>query len=456
MADDTGHIEVKELVENFGKTITEIRERLDGVEDKIDPKNQKAMDKALEKAAGELQEVALKQKVNDAASAKMLEQIEDMELTIARGGFKSAGDGEFARTKFDDMQNKFLRNGSDDSAECKEFADGVIDSIVEQELSMKSGPQVDLMKMKMKSLVSGSNPDGGFFITPDMRGRIDARAFRTSPMRALATVTNTVTDSVEWTLDDAEADAGWVGEVTSRPDTGTPDVGRVTIPLHELYAQPSLSQRLIDDAGFDVEGWIVKKVADRFGRLENTAFVIGDGAAKARGFLNYGDANAGVSYDNADAYERHKLGSFGLDIEGGTDVVVAGGLKEFQSILKPEYAGGANWVMSHKLFGQKIVTLKDSTGQFLLRFGDSLRAGDTPQLLGRPVVMANDMPDSGSSGTYPIAYGDFKDSYMIVDRIGVRVLRDPFTNKPFVRFYTTKRTGGAVINFDALKRIKQS
>ncbi len=454
-ADEMNWVEVKEAVEKCTKTVEDYRKEVEEVKGSIDPAKQEKMDRNLTKALEGMNEVTLSLEKSAEVSEKMQQRLDDAELVLAKGN--TSKDGDSLRTKFDDMQASWLRNGNDVSGiDMKEFKDGVIESVIENELCQKDGIQVDALRHEMKSMVAGSNPDGGYFVTPDMRGRIETRAFRTSPIRQLATVTNTTKDSVEWILDDDEAGFEWVGEVQSRSTTDTPQVGKVIIPVHEMAAKPKISQKLIDDAGFDIESWLSQKVSDRFGRGENTAFVAGDGVLKPRGFLDYADANAAVTYDGADAYERGKLGSFEIDINAGNDDVVADGLKEFQSILKPEYDGNAAWLLNHKLFGQKIVTLKDSNNQYLLRFGDSLREGDTLRLLGKRVVLANDMPASGASGTYPIAYGDFREGYMIVDRIGIRVLRDPYTDKPFIQFYTTKRTGGAVVNFDALKRIKQA
>jgi len=296
-----------------------------------------------------------------------------------------------------------------------------------------------------KALSSGSNPDGGYTIHPDLSGRIVKKAYETSIMRAYASVVTTGSNEYQGIYDNDEAGAEWVGETQARSDTTTPKLGAYSIPLHELSALPKATQRMLDDSDMDMEAWLADKVATRFARKENTAFVNGDGSAKPRGFLTYADGT-----DLTNSVERFKTG-----VDGGFAAAPNGGdvLIDMVGGLKAEYIGGASWFMNRSSI-TKARKLKDSDGAYLWQ--QSLAAGRPSTLLGYDVAPAfSDMPDFGT-GSLPIAFGDMRQAYTIVDRLGLRMLRDPLTNKPYVLFYTTKRVGGDLVNGEALKFLEAS
>lgn len=303
--------------------------------------------------------------------------------------------------------------------------------------------QSGIENVAQKDLLAGSAPDGGFFLSTDRSSSVSMRVFETSPVRSVANIVTTTADVWETILDDDEPASGWVGEVQARPKTDSAQVALIKIPVHEQYAMPQASQKILDDAGFDIAGWHQRKTADKFSRLENTAFVSGDGSAKPKGFLSYAAWAAAGTYQR-DAIEQ---------VETATAVTVAGDdLLELQGSLIENYQPNAVWMMRRAVLFNNIYTLADSAGNYLYN-PVMIRDGAPLQLLGKPVVLASDMP-AIANNSLSIAYGDFREGYTVVDRLGIRVLRDPLTTKPYVKFYTTKRVGGAVTNYEAIKLLK--
>lgn len=293
-----------------------------------------------------------------------------------------------------------------------------------------------------KALSVGSDPDGGYVVNPDTSGRIVAKVFETSPMRAYASIQVISTDALEGLYDLNEASSGWVGETESRTETNTPQIGKWRIPVHELYAKPKATQKLLDDASINMEAWLAGKVAEKFARDESTAFVSGNGINKPRGFLTYA---AGTT--NPGTIERFKTGvssAFAAN-PGGLDKVL-----DALYGLKAPYRANATWFMSRAVtaLARK---LKDSDGQY--QWQPSNQAGQPATLVGYPVAAFEDM-EALAANSLSMAVADMREAYQIVDRIGIRTLRDPYSSKPYVEFYTTKRVGGDVVNFEAIKLIE--
>lgn len=287
-----------------------------------------------------------------------------------------------------------------------------------------------------KSLSVQSDPDGGYLVSPAVSSRINTVIFETSPLRQLATVETISTDSLDIMDDVNEAVAGWTAETTAPSETNSPQIGKRNIPVHELYAQPKATQKLIDDAERDVEAWLSGKIADIFARKQNTAFVSGTGVGQPRGILTY---TAGTSWGQVQ------------QVNSGTSAVVtADGLIALFYALKSDYARNATFLMNRTVV-QGVRQLKETTNQYIWQPG--LQAGQPDTLLGAPVMMASDMP-TAAADSLSVALGDFKRAYTVVDRVGIRTLRDPFTDKPFVKFYATTRVGGDVTNFEAMKLLK--
>lgn len=303
---------------------------------------------------------------------------------------------------------------------------------------------------EQKALSTDSNPDGGYFIGTENAGIINGRIFETSPMRRIANVRSSALKSITFDLDDDEADATWEGEGTSNGSNATPGTGQIEIVAKKITAEPAVTEEDLMDSALDVEAWLNGKVADKIGRKENTSFVNGNGVIQPRGFLTYSN------WSVAGAYERNKL----EQIAGGsTSAITEAALIDLQGSLKEDYQARATFAMNRAV----LTHIMKNAGANNYRFLNLQPAvGPSGQVLGavmtlleKPVVLFADMPGI-SSNALPVAYGDFSRAYTILDRVGISVLRDPFTSKGRVKFRSMKRVGGAVTNFDALKLLRAS
>jgi len=292
--------------------------------------------------------------------------------------------------------------------------------------------------IEVKAMSTDVNPDGGYLVRPELSNTIITRVFETSPLRQVANVERTGAKSIDILIDDQEAAARWVGEGASGGQTDTPQLAQKVIAAHKIEADPRMTTEMIEDSYLDVEAWLAGKVADKFARTQNTAFVSGDGIGKPRGFLTY--AAAAV----AGTYERNAITQINM---GSAAALNADGLIEVQNGLKEEYQAGAVFGMKRTTFGAAL-QLKGNDNYFfspvLLRDGQA-----SIQLLGKPVVFMDDMP-AVAANALSVVYADFGRAYTILDRVGLQVLRDPYTNKGFVTYYTTQRVGGDVTSFDAI------
>lgn len=295
----------------------------------------------------------------------------------------------------------------------------------------------DVLEQHQKALSVDSDPDGGYLVTPQQSARIIEVVYETSPMRQVATVETISTDALEGLFDGDEAAAAWVSERGSRAETNTPQLGQWRIPTHELYANPRATQKLLDDSAVDIEAWISRKVADKFARTENLAFVTGNGVGQPRGFTTYADGTTRGTIERIPSLDAATIAA-----EGIYNIIYA---------LKAAYRPGSVWVMNRATVGV-IRTIRDEsggagTGQFMWAPGFG---GQPATLAGYPIVEFEDMADI-AGGAIVAGFGNFRQGYTIVDRLGIRILRDPYSAKPHVEFYTTKRVGGDVLNFEAFK-----
>lgn len=344
--------------------------------------------------------------------------------------------------------------GGDDAKLAKAFAkERGVECSIEDFQAYRSGLNVYMRRGGntprdvMAAMSVGSDPDGGYSVTPDTSGRIVKKIYETSPMRQVASVTTIGTDRLEGFNDLGEGTAGWVGETAPRPATGTPQLGKWEIPVHELYAFPQVTQKLLDDSMFDIEAWLADKTSDKFIRTENSAFLNGDGVLKPRGLLTYPTA-ATADATRAWGTFQHVLtgtdGTFGTTTNG-TDKLI-----DLVYSVKAGYRANANFMAARSTIGA-IRKIKDGQGNYAWQPSLSALSGGT--ILGFNVVEAEDMPVMAAD-SLSLAFGDFREAYQIVDRVGIRVLRDALTNKPYVGFYTTKRVGGDAIQFEAVKFLK--
>ena len=292
------------------------------------------------------------------------------------------------------------------------------------------------------AMTTQSDPDGGYLVPVEMEQAIDRVLGTTSIMRQIAQVQQIGSSEYKKQVSLGGAGSGWVGETDTRAATGTPTLAELTFTPGEIYAKPQASQTLLDDARVNLETWLAGEVDITFAEQEGAAFVSGNGIKKPRGLLDY-DTIADASY---------AWGKLGFIVSGGATTITVEGITNLVYALKTAYRAGAGFLMNRKTVGV-VRNMKDGDGRPLWQ--PSLQAGQPSLLMGYPIYEDDNMPDVGA-GAYPIAFGNFRRGYLIVDRTGIRVLRDPYSNKPYVEFYTTKRVGGGVQDFAAIKLMKIS
>jgi len=314
------------------------------------------------------------------------------------------------------------------------------------EAYLRSGDDDGLrgLVLEGKGMTTSVSAEGGYLVDPQTAETIRGVLHGTASIRGIANVVTVEATSFDVLVDHSELGSGWATETGPLEPTDTPLIDRISIPLHELSAMPKASQRLLDDSAFDIEGWLAARIADRFARAEASAFIHGDGADKPRGFLDH------AQIDN-DAWVWGSLGyvatgnSGDFATENASDAIV-----DLVYALEAPYRAGAVFVMNSKTAGA-VRKMKDADGRFL--WSDGLAAAEPARLMGYPVLVAEDMPDI-ADGACAIAFGDFRQGYTVAERPDLRVLRDPFSAKPHVLFYATRRVGGDVSDFKAIKLLK--
>lgn len=311
---------------------------------------------------------------------------------------------------------------------------------------MRRGDESALRALEGKAMSVGSAADGGYLVPPETDTEIGRRLSAVSPIRALATVRQVSGTVLKKPFSTGGMAAGWVAETAARPQTNTAQLAELSFPTMELYAMPAATAALLDDAAVDVEGWIASEIDMVFAEQEGTAFVSGDGTNKPKGFLSYTTvADASWSWGSIGYIASGAAGAFKASNPSDT-------LFETVYSLKAGHRQNGTFVMNRKTQGT-IRKFKDADGNYLWR--PPAAAGQPASLLGFAIAEAEDMPDV-TADSLSIAFGDFRSGYLVVDRTGVRVLRDPYSAKPYVLFYTTKRVGGGVQNFEAIKLVKFS
>ena len=296
------------------------------------------------------------------------------------------------------------------------------------------------LPLEGKSLSTAVNSDGGYLVDPQTSEQVNSVLNAAASIRSISSVVTVEATSFDVLVDHTDVGAGWATETDPAVETDTPQIDRITIPLHELSALPKASQRLLDDSAFDIEGWLAGRIADRFSRAEADSFVNGDGVDKPRGFLTHS-----VVPDSAAIW-----GEIGYVPSGSTGEVTADAVIDLVYALGAQYRANGSFVLNSKTAAQ-VRKLKDADGRFL--WSDGLAAGEPARLMGYPVLIAEDMPDPDTD-SLSIAFGDFSAGYTIAERPDLRILRDPFSAKPHVLFYATKRVGGDVSDFAAIKLLK--
>ncbi|MCE7027004.1 phage major capsid protein [Jiella avicenniae] len=306
---------------------------------------------------------------------------------------------------------------------------------------VRGGDEAALRRFEEKAMSSLTGADGGFLVPDETETEIGRRLATISPIRSIASVRTVSTAVLKKPFAISGAESGWVSETAVRNQTDAPQLAELTFPTMELYAMPAATAALLDDAAVDIDRWIGEEVEQAFAAQEGAAFVNGDGIAKPKGFMTYTKADEG-------AWSWGKVGTVSTGADGGfLDGEAADALIDLVYALKAGYRQNASFVMNRRTQAT-VRKLKDEDGNYL--WLPPASAGGRATLMGFPIVEAEEMPDI-APGVSAIAFGDFSRFYLVVDRQGVRVLRDPYSAKPYVLFYTTKRVGGGIQDFDAAK-----
>ncbi len=309
---------------------------------------------------------------------------------------------------------------------------------------VRTGESTGLRQLELKALSVGSNPDGGYVVPVEIENQIGARLTTISPIRSIASVRTISANIYKKPFMTAGPATGWVGETDARPQTTSPTLDQLSFPAMEIYAMPAATATLLEDAAVNIDQWLAAEVEQAFAQQEGTAFVSGDGSNKPKGFLSYTTvAEASWTWGDIGYIATGAAGAFASSNPSDelVDLVYA---------LKAGYRANGMFVMNRKT--QAVVRkFKDSGGDYL--WTPPAVAGGRASLMTFPVIESEDMPDIAAN-SYSVAFGDFRSGYLVVDRQGVTVLRDPYSAKPYVLFYTTKRVGGGVQNFDAIKLLK--
>ncbi len=309
---------------------------------------------------------------------------------------------------------------------------------------LRSGLDQDIGKamhaIMKKDLVVNDNPNGGFLVPAQMASFIATRPFEGDPMRMLARAETISSDALVVPLDDQDFGSSWIGETQTRTNTPNATLGELRIDAHEHYASVPVSLKMLEDSSVDIMRWVGDKLADRFARAEGITFINGNGVGRPRGLLTYANWSVAGTYQS-NALERVNLGN--------ATALTADGLVGLQNTLKQEFQGNASWIMNRTTYGRAML-LKDGMGQYLFNNIPNSAGVFQPGLLSKPVYFGASMP-AVAANALSVAYGDFRQGYCIVDRVGMTMLNDPYSVQGFVVVKARKRTGGGVIGFDAVK-----
>jgi HK97 family phage major capsid protein len=309
---------------------------------------------------------------------------------------------------------------------------------------VRTGEVSSLKQLEGKALSSGSGPDGGFLVPVPSERELLRRLAMISPIRGLATVREISGNQLKKAFSTTGPVAGWAGETLARPQTNSQILADMTFPAMELYAMPSATQTLLDDGAIDIEQWVADEVETVFAEKEGQAFITGDGIDKPKGILGYTNvANSSWTWGNMGYLATGVAGAFAT--ANPSDILI-----NLAYAVKGGYRQNGTFVMNRETQAT-IRRFKDTQGNYIWQPPASI--GATASLMNFPVVEAEDMP-AMAANSFSIAFGDFRRGYLVVDRMGVRILRDPYSAKPYVLFYTTKRVGGGVQDFDAIKLLK--
>ena len=420
--------ELKKAVEDLGKTFEDFRK-----------KNDEQLAQFAKKGTSDVitrEEVDRINAAVDEAKAALQKKLDDLEAKANRMSLGTGSPEAAAEAKAARLFGEHIGKPEFSVDEFKSYRADLANYIRRNEV-------------KALTMQVATDPSGGFWVTPDVNGRMVKKIYDSTPMRQLANVVAIGSDRLEGPIDNGEVDAQWVGEKATRSETDGAQVGMWAIDVNELYAYPKVTQKLLEDAKIDVEAWLADKATQKFARKEATAFVTGDGVQKPKGFLSY---TINSSDDSSRSWGAMQYiasgGAAGFAASNPADALI-----NLIFELKAGYRQGADFLMARRTQGA-VRKLKDGQGNYLV----DLRMRDgalVESIFGFPVTTGEDMP-AIAANAYPIAFGDFAEAYTIVDRLGTSVVRDNITQPGFVKFHMRRRVGGGMVNFEALKLLKMA
>lgn len=309
-------------------------------------------------------------------------------------------------------------------------------------LFVKRGDERKLLELKTISV--GTPAEGGYAVPEQIDRNIEKLERTLSPMRSICGQVSVSTPDYKKLVDINGTASGWVGETAARPATATPGLAEVAPSMGEVYANATATQQSLDDLMFDVEAWIANSVAEEFAIAEDIAFISGNGTNKPTGFLN------GTPVATADSSRAFGVLQYVASGQAAAMPTSADTFIDIVHSMKSQYRNGAVWVTNTSV-AASLRKYKDTTNQYLWQ--PSIQAGQPSLFMGYGLIEDENMP-AVAANAFSLAFGNFQRGYLIVDRIGTRMLRDPYTNKPHVQFYFTKRVGGKVVNSEAIKLLK--
>ena len=398
--------ELKEVLDQYAQAFEEYKKTND------------ARYEELKKGTGKAGELEEKLSKIEASLAEKEKQISDIEAKMNRPSFAGTPSEDPVKAEHKKAFDVFLRKG------------------------IESG----LADLQKKAVQVGVDVDGGYAVPEEMSREIYKLIDADSSMREVCGVRLVGTEDIKQLVDVGGVTTGWVAETASRPATDSPQLAQVTPTFGEIYAMPAATQKAIDDVFFDVEGWIVESVSSKFAKEENAAFTIGDGTNKPKGLLAATMATTGDDTRAFGTFQYLATGvAAGMPATNPADLLI-----DLITALKTRYYRNARFMMNRQTLST-IRKWKDSQNNYLWQPG--LQSGEPNSILGFPYTYNDDMPSIGANALC-LAFGDFREAYIILDRTGIRLLRDPYTNKPYVNFYITKRVGNMILNSEAVKFIK--
>ncbi len=430
--------EIKALGDNTRALYDEQKKQLADLQKTVDEAPSKTDALVAEKVKKLQEDIMTRQEAFDAQHAKAQKRVDALEATIKRSGF-SGGEPNSKEFKAacDFKRLTLSRSGKDPD----ELDESTVDAD-EYKTYIKTlkrylrrpGDERNLTPEQFKTLSVGVDPDGGFTVPVEQIQKIVERIWQMDAMAQLADTQTISRDTLEYWVDrDEAADTTGVTESLIGGVTATPQIGLRQIPTFYIEARPRATQQVLDDSTWDLESWLMRKVGERIGRTTGAQHISGTGVGQARGILTYGNGTAWGTVEQVNL--------------GAAAVPTTDGLINLKFHLMDEYLSGATWLMN-RMTVMQIMILKDGDGRYIWREGIS--EGTPSILLGLPIRTDRSMPVVAVNAL-SVAIGDWKQAYMIVQRQGITIQRDPYTVKPLVEFYTRARMGGDVADFDALK-----